>query len=61
MDRAMSRTTGAASTTTGVLFRKPPTDPHRPITIQMPRSPNLLVSPLALRMIRPRRPDNSMA
>ncbi|MNC56721.1 hypothetical protein D3C75_1063400 [compost metagenome] len=39
-DRAMSRTTGAARTTTGVLFKKPPTEPHRPITAQMPTAPN---------------------
>ncbi|MNI47261.1 hypothetical protein D3C73_1017690 [compost metagenome] len=60
-DRAMSRTTGAASTTTGVLFRKPPTEPHRPITTQMPVAPKRRHSPVALRIIRPSRPDSSMA
>ncbi|MNT66985.1 hypothetical protein D3C72_2050940 [compost metagenome] len=60
-DLAMSRTTGAARTTTGVLFRKPPTEPHRPITAHMPIAPKRRHRAVALRIIRPSRPDNSMA
>ena len=60
-DWATSRITGAASTTTGVLLRKPPTEPHRPITIQMPVAPMRAASRVALRISRPSRPDSSMA
>ena len=60
-DWATSRITGAASTTTGVLFRKPPTDPQRPMTIQMPLAPILEASCVACRINQPSRPDNSIA
>ncbi|MNE56406.1 hypothetical protein D3C80_1513110 [compost metagenome] len=60
-DWATSRITGAASTTTGVLLRKPPTEPHRPMTIQIPIAPTRVARAVALRMIRPNRPDISMA
>ena len=60
-DWATSRMTGAASTTTGVLLRKPPTEPQKPITAQMPRAPIRAETSLALRITRPSRPESSIA
>ena len=60
-DWATSRITGAASTTTGVLFRKPPSAPHMASTAQMPIAPTREASRVAWRIIKPSRPDSSMA
>jgi hypothetical protein len=59
-DCATSLTTGAASTTIGVLFRKAEAAPATPITIQSPKAPRRAHSRIARRMIEPRRPDSSM-
>ncbi len=56
-----SRTTGAASTTMGVLLRKADPAPHSPMVSHMPSAPIRRQSATALRISRSSRPDSSMA
>lgn len=60
-DWATSRTTGADSTTMGVLFRKAEATPQAAIISQRPRAPSLAHMRVAYRMTSPSRPDSSMA
>lgn len=58
---ATSRTTGAASTTMGVLFRKAEAAPQNRITSQRPSAPSRRQRRMASRITASSRPDSSIA